>query len=86
LHSCYLNIFVKVCSPECIGKRHDSITDKLKLGLELGVLLGQPLVPRAHRLVALVVGGAQAAGVAALEVILPEFWKENSQMALRKTI
>jgi len=56
-----------------MGKGHDSITNKLKLGLKLGVFLGQALFTGAHHLVTLVVRGCQPAGVAAFEVVLPKF-------------
>ena len=62
------------CSlPKSMSKGHDGITDELKLGLELGVVLGQALLARAGRLVALIVRGAQPAWVAAIEVVLPKF-------------
>jgi len=60
-----------------VSKSHDSITDELELGLELGVVFGQALLAGADGLVALVVGSAQTARVATFEVVLPKFCKKN---------
>ena len=59
--------------PECMSKSHDSVTDELELSLKLGVLLGQPLLPRAQGVVTLIVRSAQSTRVAAVEVVLPKF-------------
>ena len=69
-----------------MSKGHDGITDELKLGLELGVVLGQALLARAGRLVALIVRGAQPAWVAAIEVVLPKFWNKNYASGQRCTL
>ena len=58
-----------------MGKGHDGIADELKLGLELGVILGQALFTCADSLVALIVRGAHPTRIAAFEMVLPKFWK-----------
>ena len=60
-----------------MSEGHHCIADELELGLELGVLLGEPLPARAVGAVVGVEGGGGGAGVATGEVIFPEFCECN---------
>lgn len=60
---------------QCDSQRHDGVTDKLQLVLKRGVLESESVVSRAESGVAKVVRGGGTAGVAALEVVLPELWE-----------
>ena len=58
---------------EGMCKSHDSITDKLKLSLKLGIFSCQPLISTTSLLVILIIWRGQTSGITTLEVILPEF-------------
>ena len=57
-----------------VRERHHGVADEGELGLELGVLPGEPLGARAGARVVGVEGGGGGAAVLALEVVLPELW------------
>lgn len=63
--------------PQRVGKGHDGVADELQLVLKVRIVLGELLLRGARVRVGLVVGRQRAVGVAALEVVLPEFCKEE---------
>lgn len=67
---------IPVHVPQRNGEGHDRITDELQLVLENRVLGRETLLAGAVAGVALVVGGASAVRVAALEMVLPELYQQ----------
>lgn len=60
--------------PQCVGKGQHGITNKLQLVFKVGIILCQLLFGRARCRVLYIIRSQRTVWVAALEVVLPEFF------------